>query len=79
MLLGVRTWLRLAGGLGIEPKLTASKAAVLPLDDPPINMHKETLPLLPYLVIIKNQIVPDGLMPFEALVWYILFDSSFLS
>ncbi len=24
-----------AGGLGIEPKLTASKAAVLPLDDPP--------------------------------------------
>ena len=26
-----------AGGLGIEPKLTASKAAVLPLDDPPIN------------------------------------------
>ena len=25
-----------AGGLGIEPKLTASKAAVLPLDDPPI-------------------------------------------
>lgn len=49
-----------AGGLGIEPKLTASKAAVLPLDDPPIFQtfytllgfkgccprHKETLPLL---------------------------------
>ena len=26
----------LAGGLGIEPKLIASKATVLPLDDPPI-------------------------------------------
>lgn len=26
----------LAGGLGIEPKLEASKAPVLPLDDPPI-------------------------------------------
>ena len=25
-----------AGGLGIEPKLMASKATVLPLDDPPI-------------------------------------------
>ena len=26
----------LAGGLGIEPRYAASKAAVLPLDDPPI-------------------------------------------
>ena len=26
-----------AGGLGIEPRFTASKAAVLPLDDPPMN------------------------------------------
>ena len=26
-----------AGGLGIEPKLMASKATVLPLDDPPKN------------------------------------------
>ncbi len=25
-----------AGGLGVEPKLIASKATVLPLDDPPI-------------------------------------------
>ncbi len=25
----------LAGGLGIEPRYAASKAAVLPLDDPP--------------------------------------------
>ena len=37
------TWLCIAqtfaGGLGIEPKLTASKAAVLPLDDPP-RIHK---------------------------------------
>jgi hypothetical protein len=24
-----------AGGRGLEPRLTASKAAVLPLDDPP--------------------------------------------
>ena len=26
----------IAGGLGFEPRFTASKAAVLPLDDPPI-------------------------------------------
>lgn len=25
----------MAGGLGFEPRLTASKTAVLPLDDPP--------------------------------------------
>ncbi len=36
MFLGVRTYLKLAAGLGIEPRFTASKAAVLPLDDPAI-------------------------------------------
>ena len=29
----------LAGGQGFEPRLTASKAAVLPLDDPPIRFE----------------------------------------
>ena len=28
---------KLAGRLGLEPRLAGSKAAVLPLDDPPIN------------------------------------------
>lgn len=28
---------RLAGGLGFEPRLRASKAPVLPLDDPPMD------------------------------------------
>lgn len=34
MFLGVRTYLKLAAGLGIEPRLTDPKSAVLPLDDP---------------------------------------------
>ncbi len=32
-LLRVRTYLKLAARLGFEPRFTASKAAVLPLDD----------------------------------------------
>jgi hypothetical protein len=32
-----RLFVYTAGGLGIEPRLTASKAAVLPLDDPPAS------------------------------------------
>ncbi len=34
MLLGVRTYLKLAAGLGFEPRYTAPEAVVLPLDDP---------------------------------------------
>lgn len=30
----------LAGGLGLEPRLTESESAVLPLDDPPIRRQK---------------------------------------
>ena len=36
MHLVLRTYLKVAGGLGIEPRFTASKAAVRPLDDPPM-------------------------------------------
>ena len=32
--------LTVAGGLGFEPKLKASKASVLPLDDPPMIEQK---------------------------------------
>ena len=32
-----------AGGLGIEPRYAASKAAVLPLDDPPAIDTKKTI------------------------------------
>ena len=32
----------LAGGQGLEPRLMASKATVLPLDDPPIFRHTLT-------------------------------------
>ena len=38
-LLGVRTYLKMAGGPGFEPGFTASKAAVLPLDDPPSGVR----------------------------------------
>ena len=38
-LLGVRTYLKLAGGEGIGPSLWDSKSHVLPLDDPPIVTH----------------------------------------
>jgi hypothetical protein len=34
MLLGVRTYLKLAAGLGLEPRYSAPEADVLPLDDP---------------------------------------------
>ena len=36
MLLGVRTYLKLAAGLGLEPRYSAPEADVLPLDDPAI-------------------------------------------
>lgn len=39
MLLGVRTYLKLAAGQGLEPQLTAPEAAVLPLDEPAIRRH----------------------------------------
>ena len=34
MLFGVRTYLKLAAGLGIEPKFSLSESDVRPLDDP---------------------------------------------
>lgn len=33
--MGIRSFSFRAGGLGIEPRLKAPKASVLPLDDPP--------------------------------------------
>jgi hypothetical protein len=37
MLFGIRTYLKLAAGLGLEPRYTAPKAVVLPLDDPAMD------------------------------------------
>ena len=37
MLLGLRTYLKLAGELGLGPRLTGPKPVVLPLDDSPMN------------------------------------------
>ena len=35
-LFGVRTYLKLAAGLGLEPRYTPPEGVVLPLDDPAI-------------------------------------------
>lgn len=43
MFFGLRTYLKLAARLGIEPRLEASKAPVLPLDDLAIFNYKNIL------------------------------------
>src|ERR1700722_8418346 len=35
----VQTAAKMAGGLGIEPRLAGSESAVLPVDDPPIRFR----------------------------------------
>lgn len=37
---------RLAGGLGLEPRLEESESSILPLDDPPIFLKKKYLATL---------------------------------
>ena len=48
MVLGLRTYLKLAAGLGFEPRYSPPEGEVLPLDDPALlYVHTLTIPFTP--------------------------------